>query len=135
MNINICPLKFLAEEPLVKLFFIGTLLIFNLVLFNALGSKFKKLNEILFRKCEDNSLVVWKEVSLDGVGDRGVSESQNEVQLLSLLQHPSTIAYYTHFVDPRSNALYIEMEYAEHGTLPSYRVQALPSLSQHLRRR
>lgn len=70
-----------------------------------------------FRKCEDNSLVVWKEVSLDGVGDRGVSESQNEVQLLSLLQHPSIIAYYTHFVDPRSNSLYIEMEYAEHGTL------------------
>ena len=50
------------------------------------------------------------------MGDRGVSESQNEVQLLSLLQHPSIIAYYTHFVDPRSNALYIEMEYAEHGT-------------------
>ena len=42
MNVNICPLKFSAEEPLVKLFFIGILLIFNLVLFNALGSKFKR---------------------------------------------------------------------------------------------
>ena len=74
-------------------------------------------NGLSCRKSEDNSLVVWKEVSLDGVGERGVSESKNEVQLLSLLQHPSIIAYYTHFVDPRSNALYIEMEYAEHGTL------------------
>ncbi|XP_067943370.1 serine/threonine-protein kinase Nek9-like [Watersipora subatra] len=69
----------------------------------------------LYRRVEDNSLVVWKEVNLSRLSDKETSDSANEVDILSLLDHPNIITYYNHFVD--SSTLLIEMEYANDGNL------------------
>ncbi|XP_072031366.1 serine/threonine-protein kinase Nek9-like isoform X2 [Amphiura filiformis] len=70
---------------------------------------------VLYRKTEDNSLVVWKEVDLTRCSDKAKRDTQNEIDILSLLAHANIIMYYNHFVDEQS--LFIEMEYANGGTL------------------
>ncbi|XP_077989490.1 serine/threonine-protein kinase Nek9-like [Glandiceps talaboti] len=71
---------------------------------------------VLYRKvAEDNSLVVWKEVDLTRCSDRERRDSQNEIEILSLLNHPNVISYFNHFL--HEDTLLIEMEYANGGTL------------------
>ena len=59
---------------------------------------------------QDNSLVVWKEVNLGMFSEKVCKDAQNEIDILSLLNHANIISYYNHFVD--DNTLFIEMEYA-----------------------
>ena len=70
---------------------------------------------VLYRKTDDNSLVVWKEIELPKVSEEEKDKSLNEVDILSLLDHVNIICYYNHFFDDYT--LYIEMEYANGGTL------------------
>ena len=70
---------------------------------------------VLYRKTDDNSLVVWKEIELPKVSEEEKDKSLNEVDVLSLLDHANIICYYNHFFDDYT--LYIEMEYANGGTL------------------
>ena len=70
---------------------------------------------VLYRKTDDNSLVVWKEIELPKVSEEEKDRSLNEVDILSLLDHINIICYYNHFFDDAT--LYIEMEYANGGTL------------------
>ena len=70
---------------------------------------------VLYRKTDDNSLVVWKEIELPRVSEEEKDRSLNEVDVLSLLDHVNIICYYNHFFDDYT--LYIEMEYANGGTL------------------
>ena len=70
---------------------------------------------VLYRKPDDNSLVVWKEIDLPKVSDEEKDRSLNEVDILSLLDHINVISYFNHFFD--ETALYIEMEYANGGNL------------------
>ncbi|BFZ01979.1 hypothetical protein BsWGS_05018 [Bradybaena similaris] len=70
---------------------------------------------VLYQKTEDNSLVVWKEINLARVSEKQRRDSQSEIDILSLLNHPNIISYYNHFID--ENTLFIEMEYANGGTL------------------
>ncbi|CAG5121379.1 unnamed protein product, partial [Candidula unifasciata] len=70
---------------------------------------------VLYQKTEDNSLVVWKEVNLARVNEKQQRDSQSEIDILSLLNHANIISYYNHFID--ENTLFIEMEYANGGTL------------------
>lgn len=72
---------------------------------------------VLYLKVEDNSLVVWKEVSLDKCSQKEQDDSQNEIDILALLDHPNIISYFNHFLDTDSMTLFIEMEYANGGTL------------------
>ena len=64
---------------------------------------------------KDNSLVVWKEINLQRINDRERHDAQNEIEILSILNHPNIIAYYNHFLD--GETLLIEMEYAN-GNMP-----------------
>ncbi|XP_063957945.1 serine/threonine-protein kinase Nek9-like isoform X1 [Lytechinus pictus] len=70
---------------------------------------------VLYRKTEDNSLVVWKEVNLTRCSERVMYDAQNEIEILSMLNHANIISYFNHFLDEQS--LFIEMEYANGGTL------------------
>ncbi|KAM9294341.1 serine/threonine-protein kinase Nek9 [Gastrophryne carolinensis] len=69
----------------------------------------------LYRRTEDDSLVVWKEVGLARLSEKERRDALNEIVILSLLQHNNIIAYYNHFLD--SNTLLIELEYCNGGNL------------------
>ena len=70
---------------------------------------------VLYRRPDDNSLVVWKETDLPKVSDEEKDQTFNEVDILSLLDHDNIISYYNHFFDDFT--LYIEMEYANGGSM------------------
>ncbi|XP_066280526.1 serine/threonine-protein kinase Nek9-like isoform X2 [Branchiostoma lanceolatum] len=70
---------------------------------------------ILYRKTEDNSLLVWKEVDLTRLSEKERQESQTEIEILSMLDQPNIVSYYNHFLD--GTTLLIEMEYANGGNL------------------
>ncbi|KAL2099448.1 hypothetical protein ACEWY4_005928 [Coilia grayii] len=69
----------------------------------------------LYRRTEDNSLVVWKEVDLNCLSDKKRRDVMNEISILSILQHHNIIAYFNHFMD--KNTLLIELEYCNGGNL------------------
>ncbi|XP_023931133.1 serine/threonine-protein kinase Nek9 [Lingula anatina] len=70
---------------------------------------------VLYRKTEDNTLVVWKKVDLTRLSEKERRDSQNEIDILSLLNHANIVTYYNHFLD--GETLLIEMEYANGGNL------------------
>nr|XP_020649582.1 serine/threonine-protein kinase Nek9 isoform X1 [Pogona vitticeps] len=69
----------------------------------------------LYRRTEDDSLVVWKEVDLTRLSEKERRDALNEIVILALLQHDNIIAYYNHFMD--NNTLLIELEYCNGGNL------------------
>ncbi|XP_067312389.1 serine/threonine-protein kinase Nek9 [Pseudorasbora parva] len=69
----------------------------------------------LYRRTEDNSLVVWKEIDLNCQSDKKRRDVMNEISILSILQHHNIIAYFNHFMD--KNTLLIELEYCNGGNL------------------
>ena len=84
---------------------------------------------VLYRKRDDESLVILKEINLH---DLNVAERQmalNEVKVLSMLNHPHIISYYDSF-EEEGNML-IEMEYADGGTLAEYLTQQTQPLPEH----
>uniref|UniRef100_A0A8C6ZBV3 non-specific serine/threonine protein kinase n=1 Tax=Nothoprocta perdicaria TaxID=30464 RepID=A0A8C6ZBV3_NOTPE len=62
----------------------------------------------LYRRTEDDSLVVWKEVDLTRLSEKERRDALNEIVILALLQHENIIAYYNHFMD--NTTLLIELE-------------------------
>ncbi|XP_029973155.1 serine/threonine-protein kinase Nek9 [Salarias fasciatus] len=69
----------------------------------------------LYRRTEDNSLVVWKEVDLNSLSEKERRDVMNEISILSILEHKNIIAYFNHFID--KNTLLIELEYCNGGNL------------------
>uniref|UniRef100_A0AAQ5ZVE5 non-specific serine/threonine protein kinase n=1 Tax=Amphiprion ocellaris TaxID=80972 RepID=A0AAQ5ZVE5_AMPOC len=69
----------------------------------------------LYRRTEDNSLVVWKEVDLNSLSEKERRDVMNEISILSMLEHNNIIAYFNHFMD--KNSLLIELEYCNGGNL------------------
>lgn len=69
----------------------------------------------LYRRTEDNSLVVWKEVELNSLNEKERRDVMNEISILSILEHNNIIAYLNHFMD--KNSLLIELEYCNGGNL------------------
>ncbi|CAG10614.1 unnamed protein product [Tetraodon nigroviridis] len=69
----------------------------------------------LYRRAEDNSLVVWKEVDLKSLSEKESRDVMNEISILSMLEHDNVIAYFNHFMDNKS--LFIELEYCNGGNL------------------
>ncbi|KAJ8288833.1 hypothetical protein COCON_G00014920 [Conger conger] len=69
----------------------------------------------LYRRTEDNSLVVWKEVDLNCLSDKERRDVMNEISILSILEHNNIIAYFNHFLD--KDTLLIELEYCNGGNL------------------
>lgn len=68
---------------------------------------------VLYRRRDDDSLVILKEINMH---DLSASERQmalNEVKVLAMLDHPNIISYYDSFEE--DGVLMIEMEYADGG--------------------
>ncbi|XP_066264089.1 uncharacterized protein [Branchiostoma lanceolatum] len=83
---------------------------------------------VLYRKKDDDSLVILKEINMH---DLTASERQmalNEVKVLAMLDHPNIITYYDSFEE--DGVLMIEMEYADGGTLAKYVGQRETPLSE-----
>ncbi|CAH1787997.1 unnamed protein product [Owenia fusiformis] len=79
---------------------------------------------VLYKKKDDDSLVILKEVNMH---DLNASERQmalNEWKVLAMLDHPNIISYYDSFEE--DGTLMIEMEYADGGTLAQYLVRDKP---------
>ncbi|KAL4238486.1 Serine/threonine-protein kinase Nek9 [Mactra antiquata] len=69
----------------------------------------------LYRKIEDNSLVVWKEINMAKLEEKAKRDAINEIEILLILNHANIITYYNNFMD--GDTLLIELEYANGGTL------------------
>lgn len=70
---------------------------------------------VLYRKTTTNELLVWKEINLERANDNERNNALNEIEILSQLDHINVVAYYNDFFD--GSSLFIEMEYANDGTL------------------
>ncbi len=73
---------------------------------------------VLYRRREDESHVILKEINLHALTGSERQLALNECQVLSILQHPNIISYYDSF--EHNGTLVIEMEYADGGTLEKH---------------
>ncbi|XP_063710394.1 uncharacterized protein LOC134838953 isoform X6 [Symsagittifera roscoffensis] len=79
---------------------------------------------VLYRKKDDDTLVILKEINMIDLGAAERQLALNEVKILSLLDHPNIISYFDHFEE--DGVLIIEMEYADGGTLAQMLIQRGP---------
>ncbi|XP_077996626.1 uncharacterized protein LOC144449943 isoform X2 [Glandiceps talaboti] len=70
---------------------------------------------VLYRKKDDDSLVILKEINMHDLQAIERQMALNEVNVLAMLDHPNIISYYDSFEE--DGTLMIEMEYADGGTL------------------
>ena len=68
---------------------------------------------VLYRKKDDGSHVILKEINLMDLTKTERNSAMNEAQILSRLDHPNIISYYDNFEE--DGVLMIEMEYADGG--------------------
>uniref|UniRef100_T1J9T1 non-specific serine/threonine protein kinase n=1 Tax=Strigamia maritima TaxID=126957 RepID=T1J9T1_STRMM len=83
---------------------------------------------VLYRRVEDDTMVVIKEINMH---DLTASERQlalNEIRVLSLLNHTNITTYLNSFED--DGVLKIEMEYADGGTLAQFLQQSEQQLDE-----
>ncbi|CAI8018778.1 Serine/threonine-protein kinase Nek8 [Geodia barretti] len=73
---------------------------------------------VLYRKKDDGSHVILKEINLMDLTKTERYSAMNEAQILSRLDHPNIISYYDNFEE--DGVLMIEMEYADGGTLAQF---------------
>ncbi|CAK5097325.1 unnamed protein product [Meloidogyne enterolobii] len=90
------------------------------VFFNFLFNKFNFYKgsfgiAVLYKRKDDESFVILKEINLHELNNSERQMALNEVNLLSRLDHPHIIAFYDSFEE--DGTLMIEMEYADGGTL------------------
>ncbi|XGW21232.1 hypothetical protein V3C99_004296 [Haemonchus contortus] len=76
---------------------------------------------VLYRRKEDASLVIIKEINMYDLDSSQRQLALNEVHLLSRIQHPNIISYYDSFEE--DGILMIEMEFADGGTLAQFLVK------------
>ncbi|KAI3386610.1 hypothetical protein SNEBB_008743 [Seison nebaliae] len=72
----------------------------------------------LYRRRNDDTLVVLKNISLHDLNVSGRKKVMNEIKIMSTLDHPNIITFYDNFEE--RGTMFIEMEYADNGTLYSY---------------
>ncbi|XP_065093759.1 serine/threonine-protein kinase Nek8 [Ochlerotatus camptorhynchus] len=70
---------------------------------------------VLYERHSDGQVVVMKQINLSDLTKSERDLAMNEVEVFSKLHHPNIIAYLGSFV--RGDYLFIEMEYADKGTL------------------
>uniref|UniRef100_A0A915IFI9 Protein kinase domain-containing protein n=1 Tax=Romanomermis culicivorax TaxID=13658 RepID=A0A915IFI9_ROMCU len=73
---------------------------------------------VLYRRKDDDSLVIIKEINMHDLNAKNRQMALNEVTVLSKLEHPNIVSYYDSFEE--DGLLMIEMEYAEKGNLSQY---------------
>ncbi|CAI4223109.1 unnamed protein product [Auanema sp. JU1783] len=85
---------------------------------------------VLYKKRDDGSLVIVKEINMYDLDSVQRQSALNEVNLLSRIDHPNIISYYDSFEE--DGILMIEMEYADGGTLAQYLAKSQTFLSEEI---
>ncbi|CAG2247837.1 Probable serine/threonine-protein kinase nek3 [Mytilus edulis] len=70
---------------------------------------------VLYRKKDDDSLVILKEINMHDLNAAERQLALNEVSILAMLMHPNIVSYYDSFEE--DGVLMIEIEYADGGDL------------------
>ncbi|CAD7092523.1 unnamed protein product [Hermetia illucens] len=70
---------------------------------------------VLYRRKSDEKYVVLKQISLNELTSQERDLAMNEVEVFSKLHHPNIINYLGNFI--KNDVLYIEMQFADGGTL------------------
>ncbi|CAJ0567853.1 unnamed protein product, partial [Mesorhabditis spiculigera] len=73
---------------------------------------------VLYRRREDETLVIIKEISMHQLAATERQLAKNEVEVLSRMEHPHIVSYFDSFEE--DGLLLIEMEYADGGTLAQF---------------
>lgn len=73
---------------------------------------------VLYKKKDDDSLVILKEINMHDLKATERQMALNEVNILAMLEHPNIISYFDSFEE--DGVIMIEMEYADGGTLAKY---------------
>ncbi|CAC5359325.1 Serine/threonine-protein kinase nekl-2,Probable serine/threonine-protein kinase nek3,Serine/threonine-protein kinase Nek1,Serine/threonine-protein kinase Nek6,Serine/threonine-protein kinase Nek7,Serine/threonine-protein kinase Nek8,Serine/threonine-protein kinase Nek11,Serine/threonine-protein kinase Nek3,Serine/threonine-protein kinase Nek4,Serine/threonine-protein kinase Nek9,Serine/threonine-protein kinase Nek5 [Mytilus coruscus] len=73
---------------------------------------------VLYRKKDDDSLVILKEINMHDLNAAERQLALNEISILAMLMHPNIVSYYDSFEE--DGVLMIEIEYADGGTLSQY---------------
>ncbi|XP_069103120.1 uncharacterized protein [Argopecten irradians] len=73
---------------------------------------------VLYKKKDDESLVILKEINMHDLNAAERQLALNEVNILAFLDHPNIISYYDSFEE--DGVLMIEIEYADGGTLAQF---------------
>ncbi|XP_014670621.1 PREDICTED: uncharacterized protein LOC106811496 [Priapulus caudatus] len=73
---------------------------------------------VLYRRRDDDSQVILKEINMHDLSTAERQMALNEVKVLAMLDHPNIISYYDNFEE--DGVLMIEMEYADGGTLTQF---------------
>lgn len=73
---------------------------------------------VLYKKKDDDSLVILKEINMHDLTAAERQLAMNEINVLSMLDHPNIVSYYDSF--EQDGVLMIELEYADGGTLAQY---------------
>ncbi|XP_052859924.1 serine/threonine-protein kinase Nek8 [Anopheles cruzii] len=76
---------------------------------------------VLYERLSDGLHVVMKQIALGDLTESERNMAMNEVEVFSKLHHPNIIAYYGSSV--QNDRLFIEMEYADGGTLAQMMAQ------------
>ncbi|XP_021355161.1 uncharacterized protein LOC110451456 [Mizuhopecten yessoensis] len=76
---------------------------------------------VLYKKKDDESLVILKEINMHDLNAAERQLALNEVNILAFLDHPNIISYYDSFEE--DGVLMIEIEYADGGTLAQFLAQ------------
>lgn len=75
--------------------------------------------------------VVVKQISLDALNEKEKEQTENEVHVLSTLEHPNVVRCLGSFIDDAANAMCIVLEYADGGTLAG-RIQQHAEAKEHI---
>ncbi|XP_023209430.1 uncharacterized protein LOC111612447 [Centruroides sculpturatus] len=84
---------------------------------------------VLYKKKDDDSLVILKEINMHDLTAAERQLAINEINVLSMLDHPNIVCYYDNF--EQDGILMIELEYADGGTLAQYLGQLKRPLGEH----
>ncbi|KAK7065524.1 hypothetical protein SK128_006706 [Halocaridina rubra] len=83
---------------------------------------------ILYRRKEDDVMVIIKEINMLELSASERQMSLNEVNVLAMLDHPNIVSYMDSF--ERDTVLCIEMEYADGGSLAQYLTQQVKRIDE-----
>ncbi|XP_066971421.1 serine/threonine-protein kinase Nek8-like isoform X2 [Macrobrachium rosenbergii] len=83
---------------------------------------------VLYRRKADDAMVIIKEINMLELSASERQMSLNEINVLAMMDHPNIVSYMDSF--ERDTILYIEMEYADGGSLAQYLTQQVKRIDE-----
>ncbi|XP_064092354.1 serine/threonine-protein kinase Nek8-like [Macrobrachium nipponense] len=83
---------------------------------------------VLYRRKADDTMVIIKEINMLELSASERQMSLNEINVLAMMDHPNIVSYMDSF--ERDTVLYIEMEYADGGSLAQFLTQQVKRIEE-----